>query len=132
MSDGYAHEPDAEDSTTAREPTGGAEGPNRDCPTGDASARGGTARDSSESVGEPERVVDGHAHHDEVDREFDWRGWILVGAIFVGFLLVPGFIYAYPYAPTWFGLTFWDTYLALPMIPAIVLGILAVWATTRP
>jgi hypothetical protein len=31
-----------------------------------------------------------------------------------------------------FGLTFYDTYLALPMIPAVVAGVLAVWATTRP
>jgi hypothetical protein len=71
-------------------------------------------------------------HPADVDREFDWRGWTLVGAVFVAFLLVPGIIYAYPYAPAAFGLTFWDTYLALPMIPAILLGILAVWATTRP
>lgn len=69
---------------------------------------------------------------DERDRTFDWRGWMLVGAIFVAFLVIPGLIYLYPRVPSTFGLSFWDTYLVLPMIPAVVLGILAVWATTRP
>ena len=71
-------------------------------------------------------------HPDEVDREFDWRGWTLVAGIFVSFIVIPGIIYAYPHVGPMFGLTFWDTYLALPMIPAVLLAILAVWATTRP
>jgi hypothetical protein len=71
-------------------------------------------------------------HPEEADREFDWRGWLLVGAIFVAFLVVPTIIYLYPRVPAMFGLTFWDTYLVLPLLPAIVLGLLAVWATTRP
>ncbi|MDR9380181.1 MAG: hypothetical protein RI560_00705 [Natronomonas sp.] len=71
-------------------------------------------------------------HPDAVDREFDWRGWALVGAIFVAFVAVPGIIYLYPHAPSIVGLSFWDTYLVLPMIPAVILGLLAVWATTRP
>ena len=71
-------------------------------------------------------------HPDEVDREFDWRGWLLVGAIFVAFLLIPTIIYLYPHVPSTFGLSFWDTYLVLPLVPAIVLGVIAVWATTRP
>lgn len=71
-------------------------------------------------------------HPDAVERSFDWRGWALVGAIFVAFLLIPGLIYLYPRVPSDIGLSFWDTYLVLPMIPAVVLGLLAVWATTRP
>ncbi len=71
-------------------------------------------------------------HPDAVDREFDWRGWALVGAIFVSFLVIPGLIYLYPRVPSNLGLSFWDAYLVLPMIPAIILGLLAVWATTRP
>lgn len=71
-------------------------------------------------------------HPDAVDREFDWRGWSLVGAVFVAFVVVPGVIYLYPHAPSAVGLSFWDTYLVLPMIPAVILGLLAVWATTRP
>ena len=71
-------------------------------------------------------------HPETADREFDWRGWTLVVAVFLCFVVVPGIIYAYPYVGPALGLTFWDTYLALPMVPAIVLGVLAVWATTRP
>jgi hypothetical protein len=111
MSDNYVHEPDADGDAPSGEPTGADSGP-----SGDES---------------PDARVK-HPHPKDVDREFDWRGWALVGAVFVSFLLIPGLIYAYPYAPSVFGLTFWDTYLALPMIPAVVLGILAVWATTRP
>jgi len=75
---------------------------------------------------------DRHPHPESVDREFDWRGWALVAAIFVAFLVIPTVIYLYPRVPTRFGLSFWNAYLALPMIPAVVLGLLAVWATTRP
>jgi hypothetical protein len=114
MSDGYVHDPDDDvrgGDVSGVESTGSASGP-----PGDGAAGTG----------------DGHTHPEDADREFDWRGWTLVGAIFVAFLLIPGLIYAYPYVPSSFGLTFWDTYLALPMIPAVLLGVLAVWATTRP
>ena len=81
----------------------------------------------SDRTGEP-----GTVHPEEVDREFDWRGWSLVAAIFVAFLVIPGIIYVYPHVPSSVGLSFWDTYLVLPMIPAVILGLIAVWATTRP
>lgn len=86
-----------------------------------------SSESESDRAGKPES-----AHPDAADREFDWRGWSLVAAVFVAFLVIPGFIYAYPHVPSSVGLSFWDTYLVLPMIPAIVLGLLAVWATTRP
>lgn len=98
----------------------------------DGEAPNGEPVEPTDPAGEDGGADEAHPHPADVDREFDWRGWALVGAVFVAFLLIPGIIYAYPYAPAAFGLTFWDTYLALPMIPAIVLGILAVWATTRP
>ncbi|PSQ33929.1 hypothetical protein BRD05_07700 [Halobacteriales archaeon QS_9_70_65] len=72
------------------------------------------------------------ARSEVADREFDYRGWTLVVALFVSIVVIPGIIYLYPRVGPSFGLTFYDTYLALPMIPAVVLGILAVWATTRP
>ncbi|MCY4731853.1 hypothetical protein KY092_14935 [Natronomonas gomsonensis] len=109
MSDGYTHDPDAfdEDDEYTPETSTGSDGD-------------GNERD-------PMTV-----HPDDVDREFDKRGWTLVAAIFVAFIVIPGIIFAYPYLGPQLGLSFWDTYLALPMVPAIVLGILAVWATTRP
>lgn len=87
---------------------------------------------SDQSAGEDESDGPLMIHPDEADREFDWRGWSLVGATFVAFVVVPGVIYLYPHAPSTVGLSFWDTYLVLPMIPAVILGLLAVWATTRP
>ncbi|WP_418282760.1 hypothetical protein [Halorubrum sp. DTA98] len=56
------------------------------------------------------------------------RGWVLVAALIVSVLVIPGIIYAYPYAAGSFGLTFYGTYLLLPLIPAVLLGVLAVWS----
>lgn len=108
MSDGYTHDPDAFDEDDEYAPESGSEA-------------------VSDDDRDPMTV-----HPDEVDREFDKRGWTLVAAVFVSFVVVPGIIFVYPYLGTRLGLSFWDTYLALPMVPAIVLGVLAVWATTRP
>ncbi len=97
-----------------------------------------TSRETADSKASDEKRSEGHSdesggvHPATVDRTFDRRGWALVAAIFVAFLLVPGLIYVYPRVPSGIGLSFWDTYLVLPMIPAIILGLLAVWATTRP
>jgi hypothetical protein len=69
------------------------------------------------------------------EQEFDWRGWVLVGIIIVSFLVVPMIILALPYVAgpglAVFGLTWRDTFLALPLIPALALGVAAVWATAR-
>ncbi|WP_435194888.1 hypothetical protein [Natronomonas sp. EA1] len=72
---------------------------------------------------------------DPADREFDWRGWVLVGWIIVALVIVPSYLFYFPHAGetvSLFGLGYRDTYLFVPLIPAIVLGALAVWATTRP
>ncbi|GAA0466555.1 hypothetical protein MUK72_00890 [Halococcus dombrowskii] len=68
------------------------------------------------------------------DQEFDWRGWVLVGIIVVAFLVVPGLILALPHAGGLLaavGLTWRDTFLVLPLAPAVALGIAAIWATAR-
>lgn len=67
-------------------------------------------------------------------QEFDWRGWVLVGIIIISFLVVPAIILALPYAGgtlAALGLTWRDTFLVLPLIPALALGAAAVWATAR-
>jgi len=79
-----------------------------------------------------DRDADPAVHRTPAERTFDWHGRVLVAAIAVCFLLVPGVILAYPYVGHRLGLSFYHTYLALPMIPAVVLAILAVWATARP
>ena len=68
-------------------------------------------------------------------REFGWRGWTLVGMLFVALVVVPTLLYFVPRAQ-WlaasFGLGYRDAFLVLPLVPALVLAALAVWATTRP
>jgi hypothetical protein len=61
---------------------------------------------------------------------FGRKGWALTAAIFTCALVIPGVIYLYPYAAGWFGLPFFATYLALPLVPAVLLGLVAVWSMT--
>ena len=61
---------------------------------------------------------------------FGRKGWALTAAIFTCALVIPGIIYAYPYVAGWFGLPFFATYLALPLVPALLLGLVAVWSMT--
>lgn len=66
-----------------------------------------------------------------VDVDFDWRGWALVGAIVVAFLVVPAAILYLPSARGLvgsLGLTVRDAYLVLPLLPAFGLGAIAVWS----
>lgn len=58
-------------------------------------------------------------------------GWPLVALVFVAFLLVPGAIYLYPVLLGTFGLSFVATYLLLPLLPAVGLGLFAVWSMRR-
>jgi hypothetical protein len=57
--------------------------------------------------------------------EFGPRGWLLLAAIVVAFVVVPLVIYFRP--P---GVPFQFAYLVLPLVPAVLLALLAVWVTT--
>ena len=59
-------------------------------------------------------------------REFGRRGWLLLAMLFVAFVVVPALIYFRP--P---GVSFTFAYLVLPLVPATVLALVAVWAATR-
>jgi len=76
----------------------------------------GTSRDT----GDP-------THPADADREFDWRGWTLVGVIFFSFVVAPIVTYLRP--PQ---LPYIPTLIVFPLLPALFLGVVAVWATTRP
>jgi hypothetical protein len=68
------------------------------------------------------------------DGDFDWRGWLLVGVIVFSFLVVPTAILYLPQARSLvasLGLTLRDAYLVLPLLPAFLLGAVAVWAAVR-
>ncbi|MFB6300970.1 MAG: hypothetical protein ABEH65_12000 [Halobacteriales archaeon] len=58
-------------------------------------------------------------------REFGWDGWALVVGIVIAFLIVPALIYWRPPA-----LPFEVAFLILPLLPAVLLALLAVWVTT--
>ncbi len=67
-------------------------------------------------------------HPEEADREFGWRGWVLVGVIVFAFVICPLAILLYP--PEASGYRF--ALIILPLAPAVALAVTAVWATTRP
>lgn len=61
---------------------------------------------------------------------FGDRGWVLVAIVIFSFLVVPGTIYLFPGIPASFGLPYLAAFLALPMVPALLLGLTAVWSMT--
>ena len=61
---------------------------------------------------------------------FGRKGWALTAVLFTCVLVIPGIIYVYPYAAGALGFSFFQTYLALPLIPAVLLGLVAVWSMT--
>lgn len=58
-------------------------------------------------------------------------GWLLVGALAVALLVIPAAIVALPAGASVFGIPYVHTLVALPMVPAIGLGLLAVWTAVR-
>ncbi|QRV16270.1 hypothetical protein [Haloterrigena salifodinae] len=66
-------------------------------------------------------------HPDSTDREFDWRGWTVVGMIVLTFIVAPA---AITFWPPDVGYRF--ALLSLPLFPAVLLALTAVWGTTRP
>jgi len=77
--------------------------------------------------GEPPRQA-------ETNDEFGREGWVLVGMIVVGFLVIPLAILFLPAAQgviRSFGLTLRAAYLVLPLVPAFALGAVAVWSALR-
>ncbi|MEZ3142501.1 hypothetical protein [Halobaculum sp. MBLA0143] len=54
-------------------------------------------------------------------------GWALVAVVALAFLGIPGLIYVFPTAPGDAGLPFLVAMLALPFVPALLLGVVAVW-----
>lgn len=71
---------------------------------------------------------------DPAGAEFDWGGWLLVAAVVLAFLVVPGALYLLPTvqdAVAGLGLGLRHTYLVLPLLPAFLLGAIAVWSAVR-
>lgn len=95
--------------------------------TGDDPATGTDDAGYERPSGEPPRQA-------EPTEGFGWHGWVLVGLIFVAFLVVPAMILFLPAAQGFvasLGLTLRDAYLVLPLVPAFALGVVAVWSALR-
>ena len=114
---GYVHTPggEADEASEADEATGART---------DAAPTDGAASpsDADEPAAEPASPPEAEG--------FGRKGWALTAVLFWCVLVIPGVIYAYPYAAGAFGVTFFATYLALPLVPAALLGLVAVWSMT--
>ncbi|PSQ08412.1 hypothetical protein BRC97_00645 [Halobacteriales archaeon QS_6_71_20] len=107
---------------------------------GDGADRGDADRtrvvntgDGYERVDEPgaaaapaEATGDGEADAEEDD--LGRAGWVLVAVVVLAFLVVPGIIYLRPTAPGELGFRFLAAMLVLPFLPAVLLGLTAVWS----
>jgi hypothetical protein len=58
------------------------------------------------------------------------KGWVLVAAVFVSVLVLPGVVYLLPSVAADAGVPFLVAMLVLPMVPAVILGVTAVWSMT--
>ena len=107
---------DSSDMTEQTDDHSGHDSESPDTPTPAGSAQTGRP----ETLGTPDRV--------------DWRGWLLVGLVVFSLLVMPLAVLYIPEAH-WLigglGLSQRQAYVVFPMIPAIVLGLTAVWATLR-
>lgn len=77
---------------------------------------------------------DGRPGRPDDERGFDWRGWVLVGTVAFAFLVAPGALLVLPSVQAQvaaLGLSMRDAYLTLPLVPAILLGAVAVWSAVR-
>lgn len=61
---------------------------------------------------------------------FGSRGWVLVGVLVVCTLVIPGIIYVRPGILSAVGIPYIASLLVLPLVPAVALGLTAVWAMT--
>ncbi|KKF39614.1 hypothetical protein FK85_27115 [Halorubrum saccharovorum] len=98
----------------------------------DADGDGGESTDGGyvHVPGEDGAVQDDTAESEPEADGFGRKGWALTAALFTCVLVIPGIIYVYPYAAGALGFSFFATYLALPLVPAVLLGMVAVWSMT--
>lgn len=115
--DGYTHRPGAARDTDDDGDAGG------DGRSDGAAETRAADRDASAADGED---LQGR-HPDRAERSVGRRGWVLLGVLAFSLLGAPLLILWRP--P---GIPYWAALLALPMLPAVLLGAVGVWATTRP
>jgi hypothetical protein len=65
---------------------------------------------------------------DGPDEGLGRAGWVLVVAVLVAVLVVPASIYLWPAGGSVLGANYRTAMLVLPMFPAVLLGLVAVWS----
>lgn len=68
------------------------------------------------------------------EQSFGWRGWVVVGVLVLSFLVVPWALILLPTAQgtvAGLGMSWRDTYLVVPLLPALLLGLVGVWTALR-
>jgi len=73
------------------------------------------------------RPGDDVVHPAAAERQFGRRGDVLLVVLFLSLVVAPLVVYLRPPALPWHVRT-----ILFPLLPAIGLGVVAVWATTRP
>jgi hypothetical protein len=98
-------------------------------PEGGNTADAAESADDSESGPSPESDAEERAPlPGPQPTGFGDRGWVLVATVILSFLVIPGIIYLRPALPGEAGLSFIVAMLVLPLVPALLLGITAVWS----
>jgi len=98
----------------------------------DAETDGGDTLDPVADEGLGSSVQTGRPESIETPETIDRRGWLLVAAVVVSFVVMPLVVYFIPELH-WFiaalGLSQRQAYILFPMLPTLVLGLVAVWAS---
>nr|WP_303645214.1 hypothetical protein [Salinirubrum litoreum] len=97
---------------------------------GDSDGDGGSGVDDTDpeavTADDPEEIAT-----DEPEAVgFGRQGWLLVGVVVLTFLVIPVVVYLYPAAVGGNSVPFLVGLIALPMLPAVLLGLTAVWTMT--
>jgi hypothetical protein len=102
--------------------------------------KGRHVSDTDGTVHRPDEATAADQRADAADRPagrsepepagFGTRGWFLVAVVVLSVLVVPGAVYLFPALPADAGLPFVAAMLVLPMLPAVLLGLTAVWSMT--
>jgi hypothetical protein len=74
-----------------------------------------------------EATESGSAPDDE-PTDLGWAGWVLVAAVLLAVLVIPLSVYLWPAGGSVLGAHYRTAMLVLPMLPAVVLGVVAVWS----
>jgi hypothetical protein len=91
------------------------------------SGRGRDGRDATVDAADPTPGAADASPPDDVGEGFGSRGWLLVAVVVGATLVLPGVIYLLPRLLGNVGLPYVVALLILPMLPAVVLGLTAVW-----